>query len=320
MRPKDICLALTVVLIWGVNFVVIHVGLPGVPPLLFAALRFTAVCLVVPFVPRPRVRWRDLAAVGLLMSAGQFGFLYCALAAGLASGLASLVLQAQALFTVAVAAVVLRERPRPVQLAGLAVAVGGLVVVGLGQSGATPVIGIVLCLAAAACWGAGNVAARRCAGASGLGLTVWGSIFVPVPLLVLSLLVDGPGAIGAAVTNLGSAALLSTLYTVVLASLVGYTVWNGLLGRYPAGTVAPFTLLVPVVGLLAGWLLLGEQIRPATVGGGVLLLTGVAVVVAGPRLLDRRTRRHGGPPSEPGATVAAAGAGTAQPRGDAGQT
>lgn len=288
VRTKDICLALMVVVIWGVNFVVIHVGLPGVPPLLFAALRFAVICLVVPFVPRPQVKWRDLAAVGLLMSAGQFGFLYSALAVGLASGLASLLLQAQALFTVAVAAVVLRERPRPVQLIGLAVAVGGLVVVGAGQSGATPAVGIALCLAAAACWGAGNVAARRCSGASGLGLTVWGSIFVPLPLLALSVLIDGPAAIGQALTHIGWPAVLSTVYTVVLASLVGYTVWNGLLGRYPAGIVAPFTLLVPVVGLLAGSLLLDEKIRLTTLVGGALLLVGVAVVVVGPRLVARR--------------------------------
>lgn len=291
VRTKDLGLALLVVLIWGLNFVVIHVGLPGMPPLLFAALRFAAICVVLPFVPRPNVRWRDLAAVGLLMSAGQFGFLYSALAAGMGAGLASLVLQAQALFTVAVAAVVLRERPRPVQLAGLAVAVAGLVVVALGRSDAAPVAAIGLCLAAAACWGAGNVAARRCAGASGLGLTVWGSVFVPVPLLALSLVVDGPTAIVGALAHIGWPAVLSTAYTVVLASLVGYSVWNGLLGRYPAGMVAPFTLLVPVVGLLAGAVFLGEQVGAAVLIGGVLLLFGVAVVALGPRLLDRRSAR-----------------------------
>ncbi|GAA1880907.1 EamA family transporter [Lapillicoccus jejuensis] len=292
MAPRHVGLALLVVLIWGVNFVVIHEGLPGMPPLLFAAIRFAAVCLALPFVKRPAIRWRDLAAVGLLMSAGQFGFLYSALAAGLASGLASLVLQAQALFTVVIAALVLREKPRPVQVGGLVVALVGLVVVALGRSGATPLTGLLLCLGAAACWGAGNVAARRCAGASGLGLTVWGSVFVPVPLLALSLLLDGPAAIGTALTHVGLAAVLSTAYTVVLASLVGYTIWNGLLGRYPAASVAPFTLLVPVVGLFAGWLVLDERPVAASFVGGALLLVGVAVVVVGPRVLAARTARR----------------------------
>lgn len=289
MAPRHVALALLVVTIWGLNFVVIQVGLPGMPPLLFAAIRFAAICLALPLVPRPNVRWRDLAAVGLLMSAGQFAFLYSAMAAGLASGLASLVLQAQAMFTVVIAAIVLREKPRPVQLAGLAIATSGLVVVALGRSGATPLAGLLLCVAAAFCWGAGNVASRRCAGASGLGLTVWGSIFVPLPLLALSLAIDGPAAIGTALTHVGPNALWSTAYTVILASLVGYTIWNGLLGRYPAAMVAPFTLLVPVVGFLAGWVFLGERPTAASFVGGAILLAGVAVVVLGPRLLAART-------------------------------
>ena len=292
MTPRHIALALLVVLIWGLNFVVIHEGLAGIPPLLFVAIRFACILPIMAFVPRPQVAWRDLALVGLLMSAGQFGFLYSAMAAGLASGLASLILQAQALFTVVIAAAVLGERPRPIQLMGMGIAVGGLFVVALGRSGATPLVGVLLCLAGALSWGAGNVASRRCAGASGLGLTVWGSLFVPLPMLVLSLLVDGPGAVGDALTHFGGAAIASTAYTVILASLVGYTIWNGLMGIYPASNVAPFTLLVPVVGFLAGWVFLGERPNAAAFVGGALLLVGVAVIVLGPRALTRLGARR----------------------------
>lgn len=290
MSPRHIALALLVVLIWGLNFVVIHAGLDGVPPLMFAAIRFSCIVPFIALVPRPNVSWRDLALVGLLMSAGQFGLLYSALAAGLASGLASLILQAQALFTVVIAAAVLKERPKVIQLAGMAVAVAGLVVVALGRSGATPIGGVVLCLAAALSWGAGNVAARRCAGASGLGLTVWGSVFVPVPLFVVSALVEGPDRMGEGLHHFGVAAVASTAYTVLLASLVGYTIWNGLMGEYPASTVAPFTLLVPVIGFLAGWVFLGERPNSAAFVGGALLLVGVAVIVLGPRVLRGRER------------------------------
>lgn len=291
MALGHVVLALVVVLVWGLNFVVIQIGLVGMPPLLFVAIRFLGICLAVPFVPRPKVRLRDLAAVGLLMSAGQFGFLYSALATGLASGMASLVLQAQALFTTVIAAAVLRERPRPVQLVGMGLAFLGLSVVSLGRTGATPLHGILLCLCAALSWGAGNVAARRCAGVSGLGRTVWGGLFVPLPLLGMSLVLEGPAAIGEALTNLGAAALWSTLYTVVLASLVGYSIWNSLLGRYPAADVAPFALLVPVVGFLSGWVFLGERPNAASFLGGGFLLFGVAVIVLGPRLSAQRARR-----------------------------
>lgn len=290
MSPRHIALALFVVLIWGVNFVVIHAGLEGVPPLLFAAIRFSCIVPFIAVVPRPKVAWRDLAPVGLLMSAGQFGFMYSALAAGLASGLASLILQAQALFTVVIAAAVLKERPKAIQLAGMAVAVAGLVVVALGRSGATPLVGVMLCLAAALNWGAGNVAARRCAGASGLGLTVWSSVFVPVPLFIVSAIVEGPHRMGEGLHHFGLAAVASTAYTVLLSSLVGYTIWNGLMGKYPASTVAPFTLLVPVIGFLSGWVVLGERPNAAAFAGGALLLVGVAVIVLGPRVLQRRER------------------------------
>lgn len=293
MTPRHLALALLVVLIWGLNFVVIHEGLAGMPPLLFVAIRFTCILPFMAVVPRPHVAWRDLALIGLLMSAGQFGFLYSAMAAGLASSLASLILQAQALFTVVIAAAVLGERPRPIQLVGMGVAVCGLLVVALARSGATPLVGVLLCLAGALSWGAGNVASRRVAGASGLGLTVWGSLFVPLPLLALSLIIEGPHAIGHALTHIGPAAVASTAYTVILASLVGYTIWNGLMGTYPTSSVAPFTLLVPVVGFLAGWIFLGERPAPAAFIGGALLLVGVAVIVLGPRLLARAsaTRR-----------------------------
>lgn len=292
MSTRDTLLVLLVIVLWGCNFVVIHAGLPGMPPLLFVAIRFTVLLAALPFVPRPRVAWRDLALVGLLMSAGQFGFLYSALATGMASGLASLVLQAQALFSVLIAALVLGEKPQRVQLVGLAVAVVGLAIVGLGRSGATPLLGLALCVGAALCWGAGNVAARRCSGASGLGLTVWSGIFVPVPMYVLSLLIDGPHRMADALHHVGWNAIGSTAYTVVLASLVGYGVWNTMLGRYPTANVAPFSLLVPVVGFMAGWIFLGERPSAASFGGGALLLLGVAVVVLGPRVL-RRLRGRG---------------------------
>lgn len=291
MPLSDIACALLVVVLWGCNFLAIHAGLAEMPPLLFATVRFALMCLFLPFVKRPQVSWRDLALVGLFLSVGQFAFLYTAMATGLASGLVSLLVQSQAMFTVVVAAVVLQEKPRPIQLVGMGVALVGLAVVALGRSGATPLLGIVLCLGAAMSWACGNVASKRCVGASGLGLTVWSSVFVPLPLGLLSLALEGPGAWAAAPAHVTGAVVVSTAYTVVLSGLVGYTLWNMLLGRHATGVVAPFSLLVPVVGVLAGWVVLGERPNVASFVGGALLLAGVAVVVLGPRLLAP-LRRH----------------------------
>lgn len=278
MPLRDRVLALLVVLVWGLNFVVIDWGLTGVPPLLFVALRFLLVVFpAVLFVKRPAGRWQDVALVGLFLSVGQFGLLYSSLAAGMPPGLASLVLQVQAAFTITLGARILHERPRRPQVAGVVLGLAGLVVVALGRGGDIPLGAFVLCVGAAASWAAGNIASRRLAGVSGLSLTVWSGLVVPVPLAVLACLVSGPAAVGSAITHLSLVNWASTAYTAAGASLFGYGVWNTLLGRHKVAEVAPYTLLVPVVGIAAAATLRGERPTVWALAGGALLVTGVAV-------------------------------------------
>lgn len=292
MTPRDTALAVLVPVIWGFNFVVIEWGMAphdghSVPPLVFVALRFAAVIVPAVFlVPRPQASWRTILLVGTFMSLGQFGFLYSAMAAGLTPGLAALVLQAQVLFTVLIAATWLREVPTRRQLLGVLVGAAGLVVVGLGRGGHVPLGALLLCLAGALSWGVGNVVSRRAGIRSGLSLAVWSSVVVPVPLLALSLVTDGPGEVGYAVTHLGWHAVLSTLYTAGLASLVGYSIFNGLLARYPASAVVPFVLVAPPVAMASAWLLLDQVPNAAEGTGGLVVLAGVLVTT-----WERRTRR-----------------------------
>ena len=226
--------------------------------------------------------WKAIIGVGLFMSAGQFGLLYLAMALGMPAGLASLVLQAQVLLTVLLAAGFLGERPSRRQFAGVVLGVAGLAVVAVGRSLVAPVLPLIIVLAAALSWAAGNIVARKAKAASGLGLVVWSGAVVPLPLLGLSLLVDGParGAAGPGGPAAGHPA--ERLYTAVFGSLVGYGIWNRLLACYPSSAVVPFTLLVPVVGMTAAWLVLGEVPTPAEVPGGLLLLGGVATAVLRP--------------------------------------
>lgn len=289
MSPRHIVLACLVMLIWGANFVVIEKGLVGVPPLVFVAVRFLAVCLVLPFVRRPEVPWRHVALVGLFVYVGQFGFLYSSLAAGMPPGLASLVLQLQAVITVVLAALLLGERPVLAQVAGVGLGLAGLVVVAVGRGGSVPLPAFLLTILGAASWAAGNVVVRRLGIRSGLSVTVWASLVVPVPLLALSVALDGGSQVWHALTHLGPAAWLSTAYTAILATLVGYSVWYALLARYPASTVAPFTLLVPPIGMGVAYAVNGEIPTPLAIVGAVTLIVGVALTILGPRL--RRSGR-----------------------------
>ena len=303
MNPRHSALALLVAVLWGVNFVAIDLGLhpdgAEMPPLLFVAMRF--ILVVVPcifFIRKPDVGWKAIVGVGLLMSAGQFGLLYLAMALGMPAGLASLVLQAQVLLTVLLAAGFLGERPSRRQFAGVVLGVAGLAVVAVGRSLVAPVLPLMIVLAAALSWAAGNIVARKAKAASGLGLVVWSGAVVPLPLLGLSLLVDGPSAVAQALVEVQPVTLLSALYTAIFGSLVGYGIWNRLLGLYPSSAVVPFTLLVPVVGMTTAWLVLSEVPTPAEVIGGLLLLAGVATAVLRPwnvramgvRRRDRRAR------------------------------
>lgn len=294
VNPRDNLLAALVATLWGFNFVVIDWGMGAVPPLLFAAVRFGLVSVPVLFVPRPASPWRQVALVGLFMSLGQFAFLYVAMGAGMPAGLASLVLQAQVVLTVLIAAGALRERPTGAQVAGIGLGAVGLVVVGAGRGGHVPLGALLLCLGAAGSWAIGNVVSRAAKVPGGFGLTVWSATVVPVPMLLLAVLVNGPGGVHEGLVAFGWKAAVSTLYTAGLASLVGYAAWNGLLARYPSGAVVPWVLLVPPVGIVSAWLCLGERPGLAELAGGAVLVLGVLVAQGIVRRPAGLASRHSG--------------------------
>ena len=294
MNTRDSLLAALVATVWGFNFVVIDWGMHGVPPLLFAAIRFTLVLFpAVLLVRRPAAPWRTVAAVGAFMSLGQFGLLYVSMAVGMPPGLAALVLQAQVIFTVVIAAGVLRERPTRPQLVGVTLGSLGLLVVAFGRGGHVTGAALTLCLLAALSWGIGNVISRASGVTGGLSLTVWSAVVVPVPLFALSLALDGPSAVGAALAGFSWQAVVSTAYTAGLASLVGYGIFNGLLSRNQSSSVVPWVLLAPVVAMASAWWLLGEQPTPGESVGGAVLIVGVLVAL-------RRPRARSGSGSVPG--------------------
>ncbi len=280
MNKRDSLLAALVATVWGFNFVVIDWGMKGVPPLLFAAIRFTLVLFpAVLLVRRPAAPWRTVAAVGVFMSLGQFGLLYVSMDVGMPPGLAALVLQAQVIFTVVIAAGVLRERPTRPQVLGVALGSLGLVIVAVGRGGHVPAGALALCLLAALSWGIGNVVSRASGITGGLSLTVWSAAVVPVPLFALSLLLDGPDTVANALTSLSWQAVVSTAYTAGLASLVGYAIFNGLLSRNQSSSVVPWVLLAPVVAMASAWWLLGQRPTTGELVGGAVLVIGVLVAM-----------------------------------------
>ncbi|BCJ45463.1 EamA family transporter [Actinoplanes ianthinogenes] len=274
MRPRDIALAVAVAAVWGVNFVVIETGLDHFPPLLFSALRFgLAAFPAILVVGRPQVPWRWVAAVALILGVVKFSLLFAGMAAGMPAGLSSLVLQSQAIFTMLFATLLLRERPRRVQIAGLAVAATGVALVATRTGAGLPAF--LLVIAAAAAWGLSNVATRKASPPDTLRFMVWVSALATGPLIVLSLLVDGPSADLAAMRAIDTEAVLALLYIALLATLAGFGAWGYLIRKHGAATVAPFSMLVPFFGIASAALILGEPVHAIDVAGGVLVVGGV---------------------------------------------
>ncbi|MEX3930766.1 EamA family transporter [Paraburkholderia phymatum] len=288
MSPKDLLLALVVVLAWGVNFVVIKVGLHGVPPMLLGGLRFTLAAIpAVFFIRRPKMPWRWLIAYGATISLGQFAFLFSAMYVGMPAGLASLVLQAQAFFTLGFAALFLHERFRAQNVLGLVIAAIGLAVIGMQGGHAMTLTGFILTLCAAVMWALGNIVTKKVGKVDLVGLVVWGSLVPPVPFFALSYLLEGPQRIEAALTGIGMSSVFAIVYLAFVATLLGYVLWSRLLSRYPAGQVAPFSLLVPIIGLASASVLLGESLSAAQIGGAALVMAGLAVNVFGGWVVQR---------------------------------
>jgi O-acetylserine/cysteine efflux transporter len=291
MPRRHALLASAVAAIWGINFVVIHVGLESFPPLLFAALRFALVALALPLVPRPGVPWRYVVAVGAFLSAGQFGLLFVGIDRGMPAGLASLVLQLQAPFTVGLAVLFLGERPRATQLAGGGLALCGIAIIAAGRASAVPLGALALTVGAAFSWGVGNIATRKARSPRALGLLVWSSLIPPLPLATLSLITERGETV-----SIDAAGVLAMLYVVLISTFVGFGVWTWLLSRHQASSVVPFTLLVPVFGIAAAWLALGEVPTGAELAGGAVVLAGIALTVGLTRPHREREARSSCPP------------------------
>ncbi|TRO31012.1 O-acetylserine/cysteine exporter [Pseudomonas sp. ALS1279] len=295
MTPKDLLLALLVIIVWGLNFVVIKVGLHGMPPMLMGALRFMLAAFpAILFVRRPQVPLRWMLAYGMTISVGQFAFLFYAMYVGMPAGLASLVLQSQAFFTLFFAALFLGERLRGSNLFGLLVAASGLVLIGLQGGQAMTLAGFALTIAAASMWALGNVVTRKLGKVNLVGLVVWGSLIPPLPFLALSLWLEGPELISQSLRSLGLDSLLVLAYLAFGATILGYGLWSRLLSRYPASQVAPFSLLVPVVGISSSALLLGERLGSLQMVGAALVMAGLLINVWGGRLLDSWRQRAPG--------------------------
>jgi O-acetylserine/cysteine efflux transporter len=291
LTPLHALLALAVMAVWGTNFVVIKVALGHLPPLTFAALRFTfAVLPAIFFLKRPKVAWWNLATYGVLIGVGQFGVLYIAMRSAISPGLASLVVQTQVFFTIGLSMMLTGERVRGYQLAALALATAGLGWLVIHANAEVTPLGLVLVLIAALSWAGGNTVARAAGPVNMLAYVVWASLFSAPPLIALALAFEGWPAMARGVTQASALTWAAVLWQSIGNTLFGYAAWAWLLGRYPAATISPLSLLVPVFGMAASAAFLGEPLSSWKLTAAILVLSGLALNTLWPMLQRRQAR------------------------------
>ncbi len=284
LSAKALLAALAVVMVWGSNFAVIGATLHRLPPLLFATLRFAAVVFpLIFFVRRPNVPWRILAGYGIAIGVGQFGLLFIAINGHIAAGLASLIVQSQVVFTIGMAMIVSGERLKPLQYGALALALSGLGVIVAHTGGEVSITGVLLVLGAAFGWSLGNMAQRAAGKVEMLGFITWSSLFAVPPLALMALWSEGWPAITAALAAATPAVWGAVAWQAIGNTLFGYGVWGWLLARYPATSVAPTSLLVPVFGMASTALFLGEALPPWKLVAAALIIGGLGVNILATR-------------------------------------
>lgn len=283
---RHLLLGLLVVGVWGTNFAIIKAGLGHWPPLLFVALRFLFAFIPAAFfVPRPAVGWRNLALYGVMTGVCQFGVLYVAMNGFISAGLASLVMQTQVFFTIALAMLIAREQVKAVQIVALLLAAAGIMVILGHTDGVTTPLGLGLVMFAALSWSVANMANKAAGMVNMISYVVWSSVLAVPPLLVLSLVFDGWAADMGALRDASMVVWGAVLWQSWANTLFGFAAWGWLLARYPAAAVAPMALLVPVFGLAAAVLTLNEPLPSWKLVAAGLVIGGLALNLFWPALL-----------------------------------
>lgn len=276
LTPKHLLLALLTVIVWGLNFIAIYMGLKGLPPFLFCAIRFGFSALpFVFFLPRPQVPLKYIIGFGLFNFVLQFGFLFSGIHLGLSPGLSSLVLQVQVFFSIGLAFLLFREKPGSLKILGSLISFIGIGVVASNVGGDVTLPGLILTLLAAFAWASGNMFTKKVNAKSPLSLVVWGNLVAFPFMAAASFFIDGTPVIVSSVQNISWVTIGAVAYVVYLSTHLGYSIWGYLIKTYSTSAVVPFTLLIPVVGFLSSALFLGESLTAWKLWASLFIMGGL---------------------------------------------
>lgn len=291
MKAVDLALGILVTIIWGSNFSVIEIGLQNLEPNVLTTMRFALSAFpLIFFVKRPSVSLTVIAAYGTIFGVGLWWVVNLAMSKGMSPGLSSLVLQFSAFFTILLSAVLLKEPVGGVRAASMIVASLGLVLIIASSKATSTLTGTALVLFAALAWSACNLLVKMSRPPDIVAFIIWSSAFSTLALFALTTLQQGLLPFTRLADHINGAAVFSLMFQAYITTIFGYSVWNGLMKRYEAATVAPLSLIVPISGLITSQIAFGENMAPATWVAIGLVLTGIAMFVNAPRISMRLKR------------------------------
>lgn len=290
MPLTHILLAVLVAIVWGVNFIFIKLSLDEFSPLLLCALRFLLASVpAIFFIKPPAVPFRIIVLYGLIMFALQFALLFLGMHVGMTPGMASLIMQVQVFFSIFFAAIVLGELPNAGQMIGAFVSFAGIGLVAFHLDQTISLVGFICILAAAATWGVGTLITKKVNRINMFSFIIWGCFVASIPMFILSWIFEGFASMIYSYHHMTLTGVMSLLYIVCISTWVGYGVWNWLVSRYPVPVIVPFTLLVPVAGILSSILVLGEPFYLWKLVAGLLVISGLYINLLSSRWMKTKS-------------------------------
>lgn len=278
-------------LVWGYNWVVMKFALRYAGPFDFAALRTlgASLCLLLTLlVMRPRQFWprypRATLLLGLLQTVCFVGLVNLALVRGDA-GKSSVLVYSMPFWVAMLAPMVLRERSQRAHWPVIAIAIAGLLLILSPWEKAPDLVSSLLALGAGFFWALSVLVVKKIPLKNTweiLSLTGWQMLMGSVALIVIALLVPAQPIqwtwqfIGALLYNIGPGNALA------------WFLWLYIVARLPVSISSLNSLAIPIIGVLAAWLQLGERPSPMEYTGMLLVFIALALLALAAH--RRRTR------------------------------
>ncbi|MBX3456912.1 MAG: EamA family transporter [Candidatus Paracaedibacteraceae bacterium] len=277
MSFHHIAMAILVAAVWGFNFIAVKAGLNEMPPYLYGAGRFAIAALPALFIAKPKTSWTMIIGIGLTLGVFKFTLMFMGIHYGMSAGLASLVLQSQAFFTLLFSFLIFKSKIKPNQLIGMTIAAVGMILIAVDTQDQSSTLGFILILSAAVAWGIANILYRMVGDVDMFAMTAWSSVIPPIPMFLVSVYSEGWDVVIASIQTMTTIGWLCLAYTACVSSWVGATLWAVLIKSYPPHKVAPFSLLVPVFGITFASLILGEQFTQMNMIASAMIFVGLIV-------------------------------------------